>query len=209
MAYLQNISNDELVLLPPGVFGGETIMVDDARKLAHACEELARETVIGFDTETRPSFQRGKVNPVALLQLSSAQKAYLIRVNKLRLSPELVKIFENERIVKVGASIRDDLKILRKVTPFAPAGFVDLQSIVGQYGINELSVRKMSAIVLGIKVSKAQRLSNWEARQLTEAQQSYAATDAWVCREIFLKLTGYRSPSVEKQKRRLFFFRKK
>ncbi len=209
MSYLQNISNDELTLLPPGAFGGETVVVDDVRKLVRACDELAREAVIGFDTETRPSFQRGKVNPVALLQLSSAKKAYLIRVNKLKLSPELVKIFENERIAKIGASIRDDLKILQKVTPFTPCGFVDLQNIVGQYGINELSVRKMSAIVLGIKVSKAQRLSNWEAHQLTEAQQSYAATDAWVCREIFLKLTGVEPQPAEKQKRRLFFFRKK
>ena len=101
----------------------------------------------------------------------------------------MIGLLEKERILKVGAPIRDDIKGIQKPLPFPPGGFLDVQSLMPKYGISEISVRKMSAIVLGVRISKAQRLSNWEAQALTPAQQLYAATDAWICREIYLRLT--------------------
>ena len=189
MAFQENISNEEINALPPGVFEGRIVVVDDKETMKAAYDHLCRCKVIGFDTETRPAFQKGRVNQMALVQLSSADTAFLFRIHKMPLSKKMIALFENDEIIKVGASIRDDIKGIQKQTPFRPGGFVDIQSIVGHYGISELSVRKVSAIVLGIRVSKAQRLSNWEAKVLTPAQQLYAATDAWTCREIYLRLT--------------------
>lgn len=189
MTYPETITNEELNQLPMGAFEGDIVVVDSDETMQAACEHLAQCPVIGFDTETRPSFKKGRLNTMSLVQLSSGTIAFLIRINRIPLSRVMLSILENEKIIKVGASIRDDIKGIRKQTPFTPGGFVDIQSIVGDYGIKELSVRKVSAIVLGIRVSKAQRLSNWEAHALTPAQQLYAATDAWSCREIYLRLT--------------------
>lgn len=189
MTYAESISNEELNALPPGAFGGEIVVVDDDSSMNAAYDRLCQCRVIGFDTETRPAFQKGRINQMALVQLSTEETAFLFRINKIPLSDRMLALFEDEKIIKVGASIRDDIKGIQKQTPFRPKGFVDIQSIVGNYGIQDISVRKVSAIVLGIRISKAQRLSNWEAQTLTPAQQLYAATDAWTCREIYLKLT--------------------
>lgn len=189
MTYRESITNEELNLLPPGAFEGEIVVVDNKETMAAACEHLGRCDVIGFDTETRPSFMKGRINEMALVQLSSATTAFLIRINLLKMSRKMLSILENEKIIKVGASIRDDIRGIQKQTRFTPKGFVDIQTLVPKYGINDLSVRKVSAIVLGIRISKAQRLSNWEAQTLTPAQQLYAATDAWTCREIYIRLT--------------------
>ena len=189
MNYAESITNEAITELPVGAFDGEIVVVDDKESMKRAYNSLVRSRVIGFDTETRPSFQRGHLYPMALVQLSNAGTAFLFRINKIPLSKKMLSLLENEKILKIGASIRDDIKGIQKQTPFKPGGFVDIQSIVGNYGIADLSVRKVAAIVLGIRVSKAQRLSNWEAQSLTPAQQLYAATDAWACREIYLKLT--------------------
>jgi ribonuclease D len=189
MNYSESISNDALNDLPAGAFEGRIVVVDTKEAMKAAYDHLCRCRVVGFDTETRPAFQRGQVNRMALVQLCSEDTAFLFRLNKMPLSKKMLSFFENDAILKVGASIRDDIKGIQKQTAFRPGGFVDIQSIVGNYGIKELSVRKVSAIVLGIRISKAQRLSNWEAQELTAAQQLYAATDAWTCREIYLKLT--------------------
>jgi ribonuclease D len=189
MPYAESISNEDILLLPPGTFGGRIVVVDSKETMKAAYDHLSRCRVIGFDTETRPAFQKGHVNTMALVQLSAEDAAFLFRINKMALSRKMLSLLENAAILKVGASIRDDIKGIQKQTPFRPAGFVDIQSMVGGYGIRETSVRKVSAIVLGVRISKAQRLSNWEAQELTPAQQLYAATDAWSCREIYLKLT--------------------
>lgn len=186
--YKPKITKEELFDLPLGSFGGEIVVVESYEALEQACCELQKCNVIGFDTETRPSFQKGTRHKMALVQLATHDKAFLIRMNKLKLTPDVAAIFENSDILKVGASIRDDIKGIQKQLEFTPQGFVDIQSIVPEYGICDFSVRKVSAIVLGIRISKAQRLSNWEANVLTPSQQIYAATDAWSCLEIYLKL---------------------
>ena len=171
--FQESITSEEVNELPVGAFHGEIVVVDTPQAIVEACEYLSSQPLIGFDTETRPSFSKGVSNKISLLQLSSGERAFLFRLNKVALERPLL----------------DDIRGLQKLRCFTPKGFIDLQSIVGEYGICELSLRKMAAITLQIKISKAQRLSNWEAANLTPAQQLYAATDAWVSREIYVRLT--------------------
>lgn len=182
------ISNEETAALPAAAFGGRIVVVENNRNAVAACRELSKAEVIGFDTETRPSFKAGVVNRVALLQLSTLDCCYLFRLNRIRFDRPLARLLENPAILKIGVAVAGDLHGLHQLKNFHEAGFVELQSMVGQWGVEEKSLRKMSAVVLGERVSKAQRLSNWEAASLTEQQQLYAATDAWVCRRIYDKL---------------------
>ena len=183
-----NISNEELAALPLAQFPGRITVVDKEGLLEGACAELMAQPMIGFDTETRPSFTSGVSNKVALLQLSTPDHCFLFRLCKLPLNRTLARVLENPAILKIGAAVRDDIKGMQKLRHYKPAGFIDLQSLMADYGIEEKSVRKMAAITLGFRISKAQRLSNWEAATLTPAQQLYAATDAWVSLEIYRKL---------------------
>ncbi|MFI3316480.1 MAG: 3'-5' exonuclease [Rikenellaceae bacterium] len=185
---LIKISNEESSKLPPLVFSGEIIVVDKPEQIEAACRDIARYPIIGFDTETRPSFKAGVSYKVALLQLSTPLKCYLFRLNKIPLDRAILSILERKDIIKLGADVLGDLRSLRQLRNFKENGFVDLQKIIEQYGIGEKSLRKMSALVLGYRISKAQRLSNWEAVTFTPQQQQYAATDAWACIEIYNKL---------------------
>ena len=189
MAFATKISNDEVATLEAVHFDGRIVLVETADALSKACKELSRQTLIGFDTETRPSFTAGVTNKVALLQLSTEDCCYLIRLNKLPLSRDILAILSSEKITKVGADVKNDITALNRLRHFTAKGFIDLQDEVVKYGIEDKSLRKISGIVLGKKVSKAQRLSNWAAKQLTPQQQMYAATDAWVCIEIYHRLT--------------------
>ncbi len=188
MTFLPTISKEDVAALPPIVFGGEIVVVDTLAELEMACQYLAAQRVIGFDTESRASFQKGVVNRISLLQLSTDERAYLIRLCKVRLDKKLLKILETNKITKIGLSLDGDMRELGTLQKLRPRGFIDLQKIVPQYGITDLSLLKIAGIVLGRRISKAQRLSNWEATQLTEAQQLYAATDAWACIEIYKTL---------------------
>lgn len=189
MGFIASISNDEVAALEAVHFDGRIVVVDTTDALTKACKELSRQSLIGFDTETRPSFTAGVTNKVALLQLSTEECCYLIRLNKLPLSREILSILSNGNIAKIGADVKNDITALNRLRHFTAKGFIDLQDEVVKYGIEDKSLRKISGIVLGKKVSKAQRLSNWAAKQLTPQQQMYAATDAWVCIEIYHRLT--------------------
>ena len=184
------ISKEAIAELPVISFDGTIVVVDQPDQIDRVCDELLGETLLGFDTESRPAFQRGVVNRIALLQLSTPQTCYLFRLNKIRLDKAILKILESTRITKVGLSVAGDIRELETLRRFRPKGFVDLQQLVPQHGIEELSLIKIAAITLGGRISKAQRLSNWEAVTLTPAQKLYAATDAWVCTEIYKKLTN-------------------
>lgn len=188
MAFVASISNDDVAALEAVHFDGRIEVVETIDALNKACKELSKHTIIGFDTETRPSFTAGVTNKVALLQLSTEECCYLIRLNKLPLTREIIAILSSKTICKIGADVRNDIVALNKLRHFTPNGFIELQNEVGKYGIEDKSLRKISGIVLGKKVSKAQRLSNWAANKLTPQQQMYAATDAWVCIEIFKRL---------------------
>lgn len=188
MAFIESISNEDVTALPAVQYEGEIVVVDTPQTLSEACDHLAQQSIIGFDTETRPSFTAGVVNKVALLQLYGGGKCFLIRLNKVQMSKSLTDILHNPNILKIGAAVKNDISGLNKLRHFTAGGFVDLQDIVEKYNIKDKSLRKISGIVLGKKVSKAQRLSNWEAKLLTPQQQIYAATDAWVCVEIYKAL---------------------
>ncbi len=188
--FAPNIDNDEIVKLPRLSFEGEAFVISTEDELREKIKLFSTSSILGFDTESKPSFKKGRNNGIALVQLSDEKTALIIRVKDVGLPNELVAILENEKIVKVGAAIRDDLKGLKSIRNFNPKGFVDLQQIAVNYNIEGQSVRKLAAIVLGVRVSKSQQLSNWEAESLSFAQIDYAATDAWVCREIYQKLNA-------------------
>ena len=186
--FASTISNEDVAQLEPVRFDGEIVVVDTVRDLLRACEVLSVQKIIGFDTETRPSFTSGMVNKVALLQLSTDDVCFLIRLNKVPLDKALIAILQSENIAKVGAAVQNDIAALNALRHFKARGFIDLQNEVGRFGIEDRSLRKLSGIIIGKKVSKAQRLSNWEAQTLTPQQQQYAATDAWVCIELLRRL---------------------
>ena len=190
MTFVNKISNEEVAALPAIHFDGRIVVVDTDEALDVACRYLAEQTVLGFDTETRPSFKAGVTNKVSLLQLSTYERCYLIRLNRVKFSNKLLSILQRSDITKIGADVAGDLRSLNKLRNFTPRGFIDLQSEVGKFGIEDKSLRKMSGIVLGKRVSKAQRLSNWEAQSFTDQQKIYAATDAWVCLKIYDALHG-------------------
>jgi len=182
------ISNDELAELPLSSFEGVIHVIEQPEDVELACEYLSRQTIIGFDTETRPAFKKGQIYPVSLLQLSTSDQAFLFRINKIGLPNGLITILASPKILKMGVAIRDDIKILQRIVPFKPGGFIELQDLVKNYGIENFSLKKLSAIILGFRISKSARLSNWDAPELTEQQLIYGATDAWVSCEIYKQL---------------------
>lgn len=180
-----SISKEELAKLPAASFAGTIKVVDDVNEVDAAISELRKAPVIGFDTETRPSFKKGQNHQVALVQLSDEQTCYLFRINKCGLAPAIVSLLEDPTVLKVGLSTHDDFHNLGKLRPLEPAGFIELQDFVKRYGIADNSLTKIHGIVLGQRVSKGQRLTNWEAETLTPQQQGYAALDAQACVRLY------------------------
>lgn len=177
---LHRLTNEELDRLPLVQFEQNIQLVDTIEKLHIAVSAMRQETMLGFDTETRPSFKRGVSYNCALLQLSTETTAWLIRTNCIGVPDELVEILQDTSILKAGVAIRDDIRGLQKLHNFRPGNFVELQDMARQFGLEDFSLKKLAAHVMGVRISKRQRLSNWEADILTAAQQHYAATDAWV-----------------------------
>ncbi len=190
MSFQSTISPEEIEKLEQADFKGEITVVDSLNEdYLNALEYLKKQRVLGFDTETKPSFHANeRRNQVALLQLSGEEKAVLFRLTCIGLPEELIEILSNKKIIKVGAAIHDDIKGLQHYKKFEAGGFNDLQVIGKEWGITEKSVRKMAAIILKLRVSKSQQLSNWEIPQLSNSQAQYAAIDAWVCLKMYLKL---------------------
>ena len=189
MDYREDISREELNLLPIKAFDKEIVVVESLESAAEAAQYLKTQTVLGFDTETKPCFLKGKRNNVALLQLATEDRAFLIRCCKVGLPEEIVEILADENIKKVGVAIRDDVKGLQKWRGFIPGGFVELSSFAQKFGISAASLKKLCGIVLGFRISKAMQLSNWEDETLKPKQQVYGATDAWAGLKIYQKLS--------------------
>lgn len=187
--YLENITVEEIQDYKLSWFKGEIIIVDNLKTFSRVISGLMNERLLGFDTETRPSFRKGHKNKVSLIQLSNRNKAFLFRINKIGIPAELAGVLANPEITKAGVAVHDDIKFLKSVRKFNPAGFIDLQNFVRNFGIQSSGLKKLTAIVLGFRISKRQQVTDWEAAVLSEAQQVYAATDAWVCYEIYNKLT--------------------
>ncbi len=185
----KTIAKEEIAELPIMAFDGKISVPLTSDQIEEAVSYLRQFKVLGFDTETRPNFRKGQHNKVALLQLSAGDRAFLFRLNKIRLPNVVKQLLADESIIKVGAAIHDDLKALVSLSPFVPGGFVDVQSLAKQVGIEQAGLRPLAAMLMGIRISKAQQTSNWEISYLTEAQLLYAATDAWVSLEIYNRLS--------------------
>jgi ribonuclease D len=189
-----SISKEEINELPLGQFEGKIYVIDRADQVEEAVDFLEDQRIIGFDTETKPSFKKGQFNHVSLLQLSTPEQAFLFRLHLVGFPPPLRNLLEKENLVKVGAAVHDDLKALRKLTDsFYPQSFFDLNDELKKVGFHNVGVRNLCGMVLKMRISKTEQVSNWEAEKLTEKQLRYAATDAWACLEVFqvLKEEGY------------------
>jgi ribonuclease D len=188
------ISKTEVNELPLGQFQGEIHLIDDPQLIPDVVGELRQYVRLGFDTETRPAFRKGVSYDVSLLQLSTLDQAFLFRLNHLGFPDSIKRLLEDPKIVKIGAAVRDDLRALRKLNEnFTPLSFFDLNEELKKIGFHNVGVRNLSAMVLNIRISKSEQVSNWEAESLSEKQKLYAATDAWACLEIFEELNqkGY------------------
>lgn len=170
--------------MPRVLFEGRIIVVFTERDADKAVDYLMKQELLGFDTETRPSFKKGLLFQVALLQVATHDTCFLFRLNRIGLPDSIIRLLEDRTITKVGLSLQDDLRQLHARHPFETGTFVELQHEVKEIGIEDNSLQKIYANLFGQKISKGQQLTNWEAEILTEAQQRYAATDAWACIQI-------------------------
>lgn len=183
--YRISVSKEQISAMPIASFQGEITVVDTPEGVESAIRFLEQEKFIGFDTETKPSFKKGHTNKVALLQLSTIDRCFLFRLNRIGMGEEISRLMENDGITKIGLSIHDDFNVMHRSSQVVPRGFIELQKMVKDYHIEDISLQKIYAIIFGEKISKSQRLTNWEADTLTPQQQRYAATDAWACLRIY------------------------
>ena len=185
---LIKISKEDVALLEKEFFEGRIIVIQSNEEAKKAIAYLSEFKIVGIDTESKPSFKKGRKSKIALLQISTNECCFLFRLNIMGFTPEIASFLENRSITKVGLSLKDDFMMLHGMSAFTPKGFIDIQSIIDNYGIGEKSLQKIYAILFGKKISKSQRLSNWEADVLTDAQKRYASTDAWATLKIYEKL---------------------
>ena len=167
--------------LPLVTFHGRIVVVVSPHETKRVVDFLLTNPILGMDTETRPSFKKGRQNIVSLLQVATKEMCFLFRLQFTGITPDIVRLLEDETVPKVGLSLHDDIHSLSKRQPFKPGRFIDLQHHFNELGVEDLSLQKLYANVFGQKISKSQQLSNWEADVLTEKQKIYAATDAWAC----------------------------
>lgn len=196
MTLYSSITKEEVRDLPLVHIDGRIITIDKEEDVAAAVAYLRKSPVIGFDTETRPSFAKGVTYKVALLQLATEDTCFLFRLNKIGFSVALKSLLQSSKIKKIGLSSHDDILSLKRRCPFRPMGFIELQTLVKSYGIKEMSLQKIYAIIFGQRISKGQRLTNWEADILTEKQRVYAATDAWTTLRIYNTISKFQPEEI-------------
>lgn len=193
--YTDHITKEELDALPQAKYAGQIMVIDHKANLPLALDDLYRADALGIDTETKPCFVPGKRHEVSLLQVATDSVCYLFRLNKLGLTSDLIDLLQDERILKIGLSLKDDRTALRRLAPFDAQGFVELQNLCLGYGIRDASLQKIYGIMFGEYMSKGQRMSNWESPTLSPAQQAYAALDAWACLRIYRELMTKTDPA--------------
>ncbi len=178
----------EITHLPVVTFEGRIIVIITAGEAERAVDYLLSQELLGIDTETRPSFRKGVTHKVSLLQVATATHCFLFRLNHIGMTPAIIRLLEDKKVPKVGLSWHDDILSLKRRTTFTPGYFIDIQDLVGEIGIEDLSLQKLYANLFGMKIRKREQLSNWESDILTDAQKRYAATDAWACIVIYKEL---------------------
>ena len=182
------IDKEAIAALPLGQWEGKIVIVEDPSQTAAAVETLLKERVLGFDTETKPNFKRGGNNFPSLVQLAGADCVYLFRLDDCGGIPCLFPIFRDAKILKVGVAVKDDVRNLKDRAPFRDAGFVEISDFTRKAGIENTGLRALVGHYLGMRISKSAQVTNWAAKHLSPQQVTYAATDAWVSRELYLKL---------------------
>lgn len=188
--YKADITKEEIIQLDVSAYEGRITLIEDPKYIEECIREIRKHSVVGFDTESRPSFSKKENYKVSLIQLAIPGDVYLFRLNMTGFHRSIIDLFEDSKIKKVGVSIHDDISRLKSLADFKPENFIELQDFSNEFGIESNSLRKLAAIILGFRISKSQQLSNWEAQKLTQAQMIYAATDAWVGLEMYKKLVN-------------------
>ena len=183
----QSISRDEVNDLPIRRYDGPVHLVATSSELERAMDDIRQAGVVGFDTETRPAFRPGESYLPSLVQLATAHAVYLLQVQQHDYSAAMREIFSSERIVKAGVSVADDLRSLKKLFAFEERAVVDLGQVAKRNGLRQSGVRNLAGMFLGMRIPKGAKTTNWAARRLTPQQIAYAATDAWACRELYLR----------------------
>ena len=183
--------------LPRAEFEGRIEVVQSESEAERAVEYLMRQPILGFDTETRPTFRKGPMNPVALLQVGTDDICFLFRLNMIGMPDCLLTLLRDRKLVKVGLSLHDDFQRLAQRRRFKPGTFIDVQDVARAMGIADQGLRRLYANVFGESISKSQQLSNWEADVLTEPQKRYAATDAWACIRLYRELVRLQEVGFE------------
>ena len=183
-----SISKDEVMERPLERYEGKIIVIQDSIKIDDALHEIMREPVVGFDTEAKPTFKKGQRRRISLIQIATPKAVYLLRIKSAGISNAMKEFFENDRIEKIGIGLIDDFQLLKEIRPFKQAGFIDLNDTFEELGAEKIGARNLAAMVLNIRISKSAQTSNWEMETLSEKQMRYAATDAWICLEMYKKL---------------------
>ncbi len=185
----KGISKEVINKLPLYRYDGKIQVVSSIQDILCAIKELEKESLLGFDIESQPSFKRGIIHPPALIQLASQKTVFIFQLHELKDLDIFTPLFENSTICKAGVGINDDLLRLKRFGVFNESGFIEIAKITDELVISNKGLRGLAAYLLGVRISKNMQLSNWSQKELTHAQVVYAATDAWISREIYLKLT--------------------
>jgi ribonuclease D len=188
------ITREEVNALPIRRYEGHVVVLGDGAPLAGAVDDILGESVVGFDTETRPAFRAGEVHLPSLAQVATARAVYLFPLRHRQLAAAVAQMLEAPQVTKAGVALRDDLAALRKIIQFSEKSVVDVGAIAKRQGAKQTGVRNLAAMYLGFRIPKGAKTTNWARSRLTPQQVTYAATDAWVCRELYLKLTSGTEP---------------
>ncbi|MFY0591042.1 3'-5' exonuclease [Roseivirga sp.] len=188
MMFPITITKDEVMERPLRSYEGKVVIAADEKSIANAMAEIVQSDIVGFDTEAKPTFKKGEIRNISLVQVATAEKVFLLRTQYTGISDALHKFLEDPNIIKVGIGLLDDYNLLDRLRPFKPDGFIDLNNTFNDLGAEKIGARNLAAMVLDIRISKSAQTSNWEAQTLSDKQVRYASTDAWICLEIYNKL---------------------
>ncbi len=183
----RSISREDMAKLPIRRYAGRVCVVATPQDLGESRSDLLAEAVVGLDTETRPAFRKGESHLPCLVQAATARAVYLFQLRRVEVFPVLAELLSDPRIVKAGVSLKDDLRALKQVFAFTEKNMLDLGELARSSGLGQSGVRNLAGILLGFRIPKGTKTSNWAARELSAAQITYAATDAWACRELYLR----------------------
>ena len=191
MNFPPSITKDEVMGLPLSSYPGKIHVLSKAKDIDEAMARISKYGVVGFDTEARPTFRKGQIRNISLVQIATGEAVYLLRIKETGLMKSIVEFLESDAIMKVGIGLDDDKQLLKKLADFEPRNFLDLNVEMPNFGAEKIGARNLAAMLLKIRISKSAQTSNWENHTLTNKQIQYAATDAWICLEIHQKLVGW------------------